>query len=127
MCTAGQRVSLTITVLSSSPLTSILFVAMDESVDDFSFFISFLLPSFPFLGSSPVGDDDLRYYNIRRVSPFLVSGPVGDNDLWFHHIPGTLHSVCLSVSVPPTPGSQLVTRSSELTQKPFQMVQGSPR
>ena len=36
---------------------------------------------------------------------FLGSGPVGDDDLWYHHIPGTLRSVCLSlslsVSVPP--------------------------
>ena len=26
----------------------------------------------------------------------LGSSPIGDNDLWFLHIPGMLHSVCLS-------------------------------
>ena len=41
---------------------------------------------FPFLGSGPVGDDDLWHHDIGRFSPFLGSGPVGDNDLWYHHI-----------------------------------------
>ena len=36
-------------------------------------------------------------------APFLGSGPVGDDDLWYHHILVTLCSVFLSVSIPPRP------------------------
>ena len=42
---------------------------------------------------------------VRNQLSFLGSGPVGDDDLWYHLIPGTLYS-----SVPPTgdllPGSE---------------------
>ena len=40
----------------------------------------------------------------RRIDAvdFLGSGPVGDDDLWYHQIPGTLHSLFF-LRFPPSP------------------------
>ena len=38
-------------------------------------------------------------------SQFLGSSPIGDDDLWFHHISGIIYFVCLSFYFrPPYPG-----------------------
>ena len=48
----------------------------------------------------------LRFLSILFLL-LLGSGPVGDDDLWYHHVPGMLRSVCLSVSLSPSPPPEL--------------------
>ena len=57
---------------------------------------------------------------------FLGSGPVGDDDLWYHHIPGTLrfyfYFYFYFSPSPPTGASHLALGPSKLALRPSQLA-----